>query len=286
MTGVEAVEIRTTRLAPSGVSEVHGIDAARIQDPATISALWSLLSRQTVLVLRNQSLTPGQHVAFSRQFGDLDVHIKRDFTLPGHPEVFVLSNIVENGRAIGVTNFAESWHADGTQATNPPVGALLYAVEVPPEGAETQFANMYTAYDELDDQTKQSIERLSAIHSYHALQAHLYPDKSLPDEVKAATPDRPQAIVRTHPATGLRSLLLGAEIVVGIEGYPEPSGTSLMTRLLAHATQPRFVYTHKWRTGDLVMWDNRCTLHRVLPFDQQRFRRRMHRTTLVSDSSR
>jgi taurine dioxygenase len=268
-------------LSQTGAAEVTGIDASRPADSATIRALWAALSQHGVLVLRNQELTPAQHVAFSRQMGRLEVHIKRDFTLPDIPEVFVLSNIIENGKPIGITNFAESWHADGTQSSNPPVGALLYAVEVPPEGADTQFVNSYLAYEALDPETKAGIEGRSAIHSYHALQAYLYPDKPLSAEVKAATPDLRQPIVRTHPVTGRRSLLLGAEIVVGIEGYPEPEGTDLMKRLLDHASEERFVYTHKWRRGDLLMWDNRCTLHRVLPFDQQRYRRRMHRTTLV-----
>ncbi len=263
-------------------AEIQGIDARRPLDPETLARLRAAVSTYGVLIFRGQSLTPTEQVAFSRYFGTLEVHIKKEFTLPEAPEVFVLSNIVENGRAIGVTNFAESWHSDGSHAEYPPIGALLYALEVPPEGADTQFASMYLAYEALDDATRAGIDKLAAIHSYQTLQAALYPDKLLSEEVKRKTPDRHQAIVKTHPETGRRTLFLGDEIVTGVVGMPEPAGTELMKRLLVHATAERFVYTHKWKVGDLLFWDNRSTMHRVLPFDQERYRRRVHRTTLSS----
>ncbi|MBL0928594.1 MAG: TauD/TfdA family dioxygenase [Alphaproteobacteria bacterium] len=263
-------------------AEIQGIDARRPLDPETLARLRAAVSTYGVLIFRGQSLTPTEQVAFSRYFGTLEVHIKKEFTLPEAPEVFVLSNIVENGRAIGVTNFAESWHSDGSHAEYPPIGALLYALEVPPEGADTQFASMYLAYEALDDAMRAKIDKLAAIHSYQTLQAALYPDKPVSEEVKRKTPDRHQSIVKTHPETGRRTLFLGDEIVTGVVGMPEPAGTELMNRLLAHATAERFVYTHKWKVGDLLFWDNRCTMHRVLPFDQERYRRRVHRTTLSS----
>jgi taurine dioxygenase len=197
-------------------------------------------------------------------------------------KVVILEADAVGAGAIGVTNFAESWHSDGSHAEHPPIGALLYALEVPPEGADTQFASMYLAYEALDEATKAKIDRLAAIHSYQKLQAALYPDKPLSEEVMRKTPDRHQAIVKTHPETGRRTLFLGDEIVTGVVGMPEPEGTELAKRLLAHATAERFVYTHKWKFGDLLFWDNRCTMHRVLPFDQKRYRRRVHRTTLSS----
>lgn len=263
-------------------AEAIGVDARVALDPATLARLRAAVSTYGVLIFRDQALTPAEQVAFSQFFGVLEVHIKKEFTLPEAPEVFVLSNIVENGRAIGVTNFAESWHSDGSHAEHPPIGALLYAIEVPPEGADTQFASMYLAYEALDEATRAKIDRLTAIHSYQTLQAALYPDKPLSEEVKRNTPDRHQAIVKTHPETGRRTLFLGDEIVTGIVGMPEPDGKNLVQDLLAHATAERFVYTHKWKVGDLLFWDNRCTMHRVLPFDQQRYRRRVHRTTLSS----
>jgi taurine dioxygenase len=263
-------------------AEVRGLDARIAPERAVLSDLRTALSNYGVLVFRNQELTPAAHVAFSRFFGSLEIHIKKEFTLPEAPEVFVLSNIVENGRAIGVTNFAESWHSDGSHAANPPVGALLYAIEVPPEGGDTQFANMYSAYEALDAETKAKIQMLQSIHSYQTLQSVLYPDKPLSEEVKRATPDMRHPIVKTHPDTGRSTLFLGAEIVTGVVGMPEPDGTDLIKSLLAHATQERFLYTHRWQPGDLLIWDNRCTMHRVLPFDQQRYRRRVHRTTLSS----
>jgi taurine dioxygenase len=263
-------------------AEAIGVDARGPLDPATLARLRAAVSTYGVLIFRDQALTPAEQVAFSRFFGVLEVHIKKEFTLPEAPEVFVLSNIVENGRAIGVTNFAESWHSDGSHAEHPPIGALLYALEVPPEGADTQFASMYLAYEALDEATRAKIDRLTAIHSYQTLQAALYPDKPLSEEVKRNTPDRHQAIVKTHPETGRRTLFLGDEIVTGVVGMPEPDGKNLVQDLLAHATAERFVYTHKWKVGDLLFWDNRCTMHRVRPFDQQRYRRRVHRTTLSS----
>ncbi len=263
-------------------AEIRGVDARQPLDPATLARLRAAASTYGVLIFRDQDLTPAEHVAFSRFFGTLEIHIKKEFTLPEAPEVFVLSNIVENGRAIGVTNFAESWHSDGSHAEHPPIGALLYALEVPPEGADTQFANMYLAYEALDAATKAKIDGLAAIHSYQTLQAALYPDKPLSEEVKHKTPDRHQAIVKTHPESGRRTLFLGDEIVTGVVGMSEPEGTELVKRLLSHATAERFVYTHNWKVGDLLFWDNRCTMHRVLPFDQARYRRRVHRTTLSS----
>jgi taurine dioxygenase len=268
-------------MAGNAAAEIRGLDARRTPEVAALSQMRAALSEYGVLVIRNQKLTPSEHVAFSRLFGALEIHIKKEFTLPEAPEVFVLSNIVENGRAIGVTNFAESWHSDGSHAANPPIGALLYALEVPPEGADTQFANMYSAYEALDTATKARIDALEAIHSYQTLQSFLYPEKPLSEAVKRATPDMRQPIVKTHPITGRRTLFLGEEIVTGVVGMPEPDGTDLVKALLAHATQETFLYTHKWRIGDLLIWDNRCTMHRVLPFDQQRHRRRVHRTTLA-----
>jgi len=263
-------------------AEIRGIDARRPLEPETLARLRVAASTYGVLIFRDQVLTPSEHVAFSRYFGTLEIHIKKEFTLPEAPEVFVLSNIVENGRAIGVTNFAESWHSDGSHAEHPPIGALLYALEVPPEGADTQFANMYLAYEALDEATKAKIDGLAAIHSYQTLQAALYPEKPLSEAVKRATPDRLHAVVKAHPENARRTLFLGDEIVTGVVGMREPDGTNLIQALLAHATAERFVYTHKWKVGDLLLWDNRCTMHRVLPFDQARYRRRVHRTTLSS----
>jgi taurine dioxygenase len=271
-------------LVPTGnaAAEIRGLDVRRTPETAALSQIRAALSDYGVVVFRDQTLTPSEHVAFSRYFGALEIHIKKEFTLPEAPEVFVLSNIVENGQAIGVTNFAESWHSDGSHAADPPIGALLYALEVPPEGADTQFANMYSAYEALDATTKERIDQLEAIHSYQTLQSVLYPEKPLSEAVKRATPDRRQPIVKIHPITKRKTLFLGEEIVTGIVGMPEPDGTDLVKALLAHATQEKFLYTHKWRVGDLLIWDNRCTMHRVLPFDQQRHRRRVHRTTLAS----
>jgi taurine dioxygenase len=269
-------------LADGFAAEILGLDPALPPDAATAAALRQAAAEHGVLVLRDHPLTPAQHIAFSAALGPLEIHIKRDFLLPGHPEILVLSNIVEDGKPVGITNFAEDWHTDGSHQAQPPLGAVLHALETPPIGADTEFAGMQAAYAALDPATQARILPLRAIHSYHLLQSRLFPDRALSEEVRRATPDCAHPVVLRHPVTGRPGLFLGTQIIAGVEGMPEPEGTELMAALLAHATEPRFVYRHVWRPGDTLMWDNRCVMHRVLPFDQQRLRRRMHRTTLAN----
>jgi taurine dioxygenase len=270
------------QLADGFASEVVDLDPTVRPDAATSAWLRRAAAEQGVLVIRGRPMTPTQHVAFSAALGPLEIHIKREYLLPGHPEILVLSNIVENGKPVGITNFAEDWHTDGSHQEAPPLGAVLHAMETPPEGAETEFADMHAAYCALDPALQERLQPLRSVHSYHRLQARLYPDRPLSDAVKQITPDRSHPVVLRHSVTDRLGLFLGTQIIAGIEGMPDLEGCALMESLLHFATSPRFVYRHEWRPGDTLIWDNRSVMHRVLPFDQQRHRRRMHRTTLAA----
>jgi alpha-ketoglutarate-dependent taurine dioxygenase len=240
----------------------------------------SLYYKYSVLLFRGQDLTPDQQIVFSREFGDLNIHVHQRI-VPGKAEVIVLSNLVdENGNPVGSFNCALSWHTDGTHLEKPVTTSMLYCVVAPGEGGETEFAGTAQAYDDLPDDLKTFIDDKYAVHSYVLLAERSFPDRPIPAEKRRQIPDILQPIVRAHPVTGRKALYLGEHVIAGVEGMTARDGIDLITRLREHATQPRYVYRHRWQAGDMLMWDNRCTLHRATYLDAATQRRRLHRTTV------
>jgi taurine dioxygenase len=237
-----------------------------------------------VLLFRGQSINESQHVAFSRRFGTLLGHVLTQFLKKEHPEVYVLSNVSENGKPIGNHKEGWNWHSDLSYKAEPSMGALLYALEVPPVEGDTFFASMHAAYDALDEETKARIRPMTATHSYANYYGKAFADRNpLTPEQLAATPDVVHPLVRTHPETGRLSLYVGEDVVKEIDGLPAEESVALLAELNAHAISPAFSYRHKWLAGDLLVWDNRCTMHRATPYDDNVYRRVMHRTTVAGD---
>ncbi len=264
-------------------AEIVGIDLRNPLSAARQAELIDQFHNHGVLLFRGQDLSPEQQIEFSRAFGPLEIHVQTDFLLRGHPEIFIISNVVEDGRPIGAIDCALSWHSDSSYIANPSLGSLLYGVAVPPEGANTYFAGMYAPYEALPGEMKRRLVGLKAVHHYERLQQALFPHKPLTDAQRALTPPIAHPIVRRHPVTGRQSLYLGGAVIAGVEGLPKAEGIALVEELVAFATSDRFVYKHIWQQGDLVAWDNRCTMHRGSRYNLQQYIRRMHRTTILGN---
>ena len=268
-------------------AEISGIDLSQpiaAERFAEIRAAWLA---HLVIRIRGQKLSDPQLLAFSSHFGELDPPgpnpLGRPF-LPDHPQMNVISNIKVDGVPIGGLGDGEAiWHADMTYVERPPMAAILHALELPPTGGDTYWANMVLAYEELPLELKQQVENREAIHDATYNSAGImrkgYADVTDP----RAAPGARHPLVRTHPETGRRSLFLGRRRNSYILGLNLEESENLLDALWAHATQPRFTFRQQWRVGDVVIWDNRCTLHRRDAFDPAA-RRLLHRTQIKSAS--
>jgi alpha-ketoglutarate-dependent taurine dioxygenase len=273
------------------VVEVSGIDLSEPQDAETVAALRTALGKHSILVFRQQSLTNEQQIAFSRNFGELEIHLVRQYLMPEHPEIIVLSNVGAGG-VKPTANGGAYWHSDISYRAKPPLGSLLYGVAVPPEGGNTLFANMYGAYDTLSDDLKNKVDGRNAVHSYlgrfMAMRdrdtSHKGEDKfELDEEQKESFPPVLHPIVRTHPESGRKALFVNDGFTIGIEDMDEDDGKALLRELNIHATREPLVYSHAWQPGDVVFWDNRSTMHCATSYDPVHTRT-MHRTTIQGDT--
>ena len=278
------VELRS--VTPEIGVELVGVDLARPIDDALLAAIRTAWIKHTILLVRVQPhLGPEHLIAFARRFGTLDEHDQPQYCLAGYPEVALVSNIREGGRFIGAYRAGRHWHSDAQYLQCPPSGSLLWAKEVPPKEGNTCFANMIAAYDALDPALKNRIANLRINFSRVRAYALYHPERPpLTEEEKAKLPDVQHPIVRTHPETGRKALYVGGEQHGGtVVGMSQDEGQALMEQLRDFATQPRFVYEHRWRVGDAIMWDNRSTMHCALPFDEERYRRLMYRVQIAGD---
>jgi len=280
--------MQINRLSDALGAEITGINVTKVS-AGEIEAILDAFYEHQVIVFRDQTLTPEQHIAFSAHFGPHEIHISKKFLLEDHPEVLVLSNRKANGEYIGVENAGDYWHSDLSYMDKPSLGSLLYALEVPPEGGDTEWANQYTAYETLPEETKKRIDELKARHTFNRTRN---PRVHVPDHAKKGAAERYakvgpddaiHPVVRTHPVTGRKALFVSPRFTIGIEGLPEEEAQELLDELFDHMAKPEFVYHHKWRLGDLLLWDNRCLAHlacRGIPEGQIRH---MHRTTVSGD---
>lgn len=266
------------------VVEVEGVDLSKPVDGQTVAALRREINEHSILVFRGQSIDNDQHVAFSRNFGDLEIHTVKQYLLPDYPEIIALANRGEKGTT-PIDNGGAYWHTDISYKIKPPMGSLLYALEVPPEGGDTLFADMYAAYDALSDDMKTRIADLRAVHGYEARFTKMGEGGKRPklsEEQLAEVPEVSHPVVRINPETGRKALYVNEGFTLNIEGLPMDEGRELLDTLNAHAMQPDFVYAHHWRVGDLVFWDNRAVMHCATAYDTSHVRT-MHRTTVQGD---
>jgi alpha-ketoglutarate-dependent 2,4-dichlorophenoxyacetate dioxygenase len=279
--------ILVTSVQGDFVARLTGLDLSSPLDAGDFGQVRDAFHRYAVVVFPEQPLTDEQQIAFSERFGPLEVSLRKDrLRRIDNPRISDISNVDEKDRVFdpdderAIYNAGNRlWHSDSSFKRVPAMASLLSGREVPPEGGETEYADLRGAWDALPAERKRRLESLVAEHSFVYSRGLIGYDQ-FTDAERAAVPPVSQAVVRTHPATGRKSLYLGSH-ASHILGRPVEEGRALLRELLEFATQPQFVYRHVWRQHDLVMWDNRCALHRGRPWDERRYRRVMHRTTVA-----
>jgi taurine dioxygenase len=262
-------------------------DLAQDLDEETFWEIQSAFHDNIVVVFRQQTLSNERHIEFSRRFGELETHIVKKYLLPGFPEILLISNIRnEQGEHIGLADAGFTWHSDTSYRGRPSRCSLLYAKEVPQRNGQplgdTFFANAIAAYEALPKKMKERLAGLNAIHRYSARRRVAdSPRPKLSQAQLDETPDIAHPIVRTHPYTGRKSLYVTAGECVGIENIPDDEAIDLIAELDTHCVRPEFLYRHKWRVGDLLMWDNTSSMHLAICDYALPERRLMHRTTVI-----
>lgn len=263
-------------LADTIAAEVVGLDLRQRFDAATRNAIYDAFVTYQVLVFRDQQLSKAQQVAFTEQFGTLEQHTLHNQGADV-PLVHVVSNLDAEGKPSGRVG-SQAWHTDKSFRPAPSMATILHAITLPSKGGDTCFATMYDAYEALPEAEKIELAGMRVIHSWEFSRSNL--GRRLSEEEKRDAPTTSHPLVRTHPDTGRKSLFIGTHASY-LEGLPIDEGRARIEQLEAHATQPRFVYRHCWRPGDVLMWDNRCLLHRAdANFDAHREARVLHRTCL------
>ena len=267
-------------------AEIQGIDLRTIDDH-DFSTIYQAWLEHLVLLFREQNLTDDDLIAFSRKFGDLDwapIQESGRRFVDGHPEIYVVSNVIENGAPIGSLGAGEAtWHTDMSYLPDPPKASILYALEVPLSGGNTYFNSMYRAYEFLPDAVKKRVEGKTLKHdaTYNSGGYVRQGITAIDDPI--TSPGTYHPLVCTHPETKRRVLYLGRRRNAYIEGLSLQESESLLDELWSHANREELEWCNEWRVGDLVLWDNRCTMHRRDPFDATS-RRVMHRTQIKGET--
>jgi alpha-ketoglutarate-dependent taurine dioxygenase len=265
-------------------AEATGVDIARPLDRDMLAGIEDAWRRSGILLFRDVRMTPEQHIAFTRALGPLHVMEPPEFNLPEHPEVLVVSNVEKDNKPIGMKRAGWGWHSDGEDKALPNAGSFLYAIELPPAGGDTLYADTYAAFSALPNDVRARIMGRRACFSRARFHQVYYPHlPPLTEEQKKARPDVWHPIARRHPKSGWTSLYIG-RWAYRVEGMSDAEAGELIEYLRDFATRPEFVYRHRWRVGDALLWDNRCTQHCATPFDDASHRRLMHRTTLEGET--
>jgi alpha-ketoglutarate-dependent 2,4-dichlorophenoxyacetate dioxygenase len=282
------VGIAIRQLHPLFGAEISGVDLRHDLDLDSFAQIDAAFDRYAVLVFPAQALDDEQQIAFSRHFGPLEVSmgaIRKDRRQRLRPELADVSNLDENHAILSPGDWRQMfnlgnqlWHTDSSFKRVPAKCSLLHGRAVPPTGGETEFADLRAAWEALPETTQRRIDGLVAEHSIFHSRAAIGYTAFAPEEYEAL-PAVPQVVTRVHPGSGRKTLYLASH-ASHILGWPVEEGRALLRELIEFATQPRFTYAHRWRENDLVLWDDRCTLHRGRPFEETRYRRDMRRTTV------
>ena len=280
-----AIDVR--RMPDGFAGEVVGADLTRAED---FAAVHRAFLDHGVIVIRDQPLAPEALIEFSARFGPLmgrRPSMSDKALMPDHPEITLLTNRRVNGKAVGLADAGRYWHSDLCFEEEPNLGTILHAVEIPPEGGDTLFADLETACATLPGALRAQVDGKRAAHTfakhYHEVMAAGSNRTPLTPEQVAALKVTYHPIVRTHPETGRKTLFVNPGHTTVIEDMAEDESDRILDAVFEHCVRPEFVYRHKWRVGDTVAWDNRRVMHQVEPYDMDRYTRHMHRTCIHGD---
>lgn len=271
-------------------AEITGLNLSKPMDPTDVQGILDAFHAHQVIAIRDQNLTPEQLVTFTRHFGPLEDQLNARYTLPDYPEVLVLSNDLKDGKPIGLIDGGDFWHSDSSHREKPSMATLLHAKQNPKVGGDTEFSDMYLAYETLPARIKKRIEGRNSIHAVSKLRnkrvklSERRPDAKDHYEMQKAIPDQIWPIVRTHPVTGKKALYVSERFTVGIEDMAENEADEILDFLFEHQPKMKFRYTHKWQDGDIVIWDNRCVIHTGWGDYSYPDVRTMHRTVVAGDT--
>lgn len=270
-------------LEPFG-AEIRGADLSNPFEAGEIAELRRIWMENGVVLFRDQNLEEADVVRFSRYFGKLEIHVRKEYLSKDNPELLIVSNLKRSGRPIGILSDHEvGWHHDQSYLEKPALGSLLYAVTIPPSGGNTAFANLALAYESLPEDKQSRLDGLRAVHSYAYFNGQWSEPAS--GEQKQRTPDVTHPLVRTHPETGRKAIYADPGMTPLIDGLPNEESRALLDELFEWCTRSDFVYEHRWRVGDAIMWDNASTMHRRGEFDPSA-ERLMKRTTILPPPDR
>jgi taurine dioxygenase len=268
-------------LTPHTGAEVCDLDLNDGVDPATRAALNRAFVDHHVLVIRDQHFTPAQFIAAAQIFGELFQHDKREMHVPGYPQLYYVSNeqTVPGKRYIS----GETFHTDHSNHPRPPKATLLFPVSLPSSGGDTQYVNMHLAYDDLPAAMQAKIDGLEAVHVYLSRYSPRELRPLSDDSRRLVPPPGVHPLVRTHPENGKKALYLNPVRIEAIAGMEDAAAQALVAELMAHAIQPKYQYRHRWRYGDMVIWDNRSVIHKANPDYDMAERRYLYRLMLQGE---
>ncbi len=277
--------IESRPLNPYFGAELSGFDLSQDLDDQTFAEIRQAFTEYGLIVMSGQDLPVDKQVKLGRRFGEVQVHVMNQYLIDGHPEIYFLSNLDENGNPNGKhpDRGTMHWHTDGSWRDRPGQATIMVAEILPEVGGETHFCCTEAAYEALDDATKEQIKGLRVTHNLAFSRLRRHGEDPMTDKQKAEAPPVTHPMVRTHPETGRKSIFLGDHAEC-IEGMDYEQGRQFIDDLNARLVRSEFVYTHRYKPGDIVAWDNRRCLHKATPYDTAKERRVMRRTTILGDA--
>ena len=271
-------------------AEIRGVDLSKPIAEDAMAEIKDVWFDKAVVVFPEQDIDDEQHIAFTRKFGELEMINMSALQSDARPEIYEATNLDSNNNfrvsddpVMVINRGNQKWHSDSSFKAIPANGSMLHAYIVPgeDEGGETEFANMAAAYDALDDDVKAKCDDLVCVHDFYWSRRDVQ-ERAFTQEERDAIPPVRHPLIRVHPDSGRKAIYVGSH-AREIEGMDFDEGRALIEFLIAHGTKPEFTYQHKWKVGDVVLWDNRTALHRGMAFDDSKVKRRLHRTTLAGD---
>lgn len=276
-----AVSLDITPLAPTFGAEISGVDLSKPISDELAAAIVDAFHQYSALLFRGQDMTPAEFSQFSSIFGELDIHHMAEHTFPDHPEVRVLSNNKRETKLKGAFRGGHFWHTDISYKKKVALATILHGRTCPPVGADSLVADMYGAYEAMPDSLKSRLEGKMAIHDRNYHYELLYPERPplTPEQIAQVPPVEHPCIV-SHPVTGRKAVYIVDHFVSRIGDLNEDESQKLVKEVIEFVTQPQFVYRHKWQEGDVILWDDRCTLHTATEYEYDKYDRLLYRTQI------